>query len=171
MSDELAHTRTRSAARRCARQQASAAHGAPPPVAARQASTSVTALHVMRRACHASSGDRQNPIRSMRRKLNQNFSGYEVYYTACSFLEILKNSCSKLHCQTGFHCVPFLYKIGDVCQRPCTGGWQSDLLAEGGELLVAAQARPHLVMREQVRQRLKPDRGRVSGSYMEREFV
>ena len=26
-------------------------------------------------------------------------SGDEVYYTACSLLVVLKNSCSKLHCQ------------------------------------------------------------------------
>jgi hypothetical protein len=31
------------------------------------------------------------------KELNLRFSGDEVYYTACSFLVILKNSCSELH--------------------------------------------------------------------------
>jgi hypothetical protein len=35
----------------------------------------------------------------MKRESNQNFSGNEVYYTACSLLVISKNSCSKLHCE------------------------------------------------------------------------
>ena len=34
-----------------------------------------------------------------------------MYYTACSLLAILKNSCSKLHCQTGFDFIPLLYEI------------------------------------------------------------
>ena len=38
-------------------------------------------------------------------------AGKAVYYTACSLLVILKNSCSKLHCQKGFYLNPFSYKI------------------------------------------------------------
>ena len=46
----------------------------------------------------------------MKRELNLNFSGNEVYYTAFSLPVILKNSCSKLHCQKGFDLVPFSYQ-------------------------------------------------------------
>ena len=35
-------------------------------------------------------------------------SGNKVYYTACSLLVILKNSCSKLHRQKGFQIIFFL---------------------------------------------------------------
>jgi hypothetical protein len=34
----------------------------------------------------------------MKRELNQNLSGNEIYYTACSLIVTLNNSCSKLHC-------------------------------------------------------------------------
>ena len=37
----------------------------------------------------------------MKRELNYNLSDKEVYYTACSLLVILKNSCSQLHSQRG----------------------------------------------------------------------
>ena len=46
----------------------------------------------------------------MKRDLNYNLSGNEVYYTACSLLVMLKNSCSKRHCQKG-NLNPFSYKI------------------------------------------------------------
>ena len=38
----------------------------------------------------------------MKRGLNENHSGNEVYFTASSSLVISKDSCSKLHCQKGF---------------------------------------------------------------------
>ena len=38
-------------------------------------------------------------------------SGNEVYYTASSLLVILKNSCSKLHCQKFFKLKSFSYQI------------------------------------------------------------
>ena len=41
----------------------------------------------------------------------------KVYYTACSSPVMLKNSCSKLHCQKGFDLIAFSYKY-----RPCSGG-------------------------------------------------
>jgi hypothetical protein len=47
----------------------------------------------------------------MERELNSNLSGNEFYFKACSLLVMLKNSCSKLHCQKGFDLVPFSYKI------------------------------------------------------------
>jgi len=46
----------------------------------------------------------------MKGELDQNLSGNEVYYTACSFLVIFKNSCCKLHCQKGFNLFLFAYK-------------------------------------------------------------
>ena len=46
----------------------------------------------------------------MKRDLNQNLSGNEVYYTACFLLVILNNSYSKPHCQKGFNLNPFSYK-------------------------------------------------------------
>ena len=42
-------------------------------------------------------------------KLNQNFSGNKVDYTACSLLVTLKKSCSRLHCQKGFNLIHFSY--------------------------------------------------------------
>ena len=33
------------------------------------------------------------------KRIKSNLPGNEVYYTACSFLVILKNSCSDLRCQ------------------------------------------------------------------------
>ena len=47
----------------------------------------------------------------MKRKFNQNLSGDEVYYAACSLLVILENLCSKLDCQQGFNSILFSYKI------------------------------------------------------------
>jgi len=47
----------------------------------------------------------------MKMDLNRNLSGNEVYTTACSFLVIMKNLCSKLHCQKAFNLNPFSYKI------------------------------------------------------------
>ena len=45
---------------------------------------------------------RPSPSSCMKRELHQNLSGYQVfYYTACSLLVILHNSCSKLHNQKG----------------------------------------------------------------------
>ena len=38
-------------------------------------------------------------------------TGNEVHCTACSLLVILKNSCSKLHCQKGFDAILFSYQI------------------------------------------------------------
>jgi hypothetical protein len=38
-------------------------------------------------------------------------SGDEVYYTACSLLVVLKNSCGKLHCEKGFNLIPFSFEI------------------------------------------------------------
>ena len=46
----------------------------------------------------------------MKRELNQNLSGNDVYYAACS-LVILRNSLSKLHCQKGFDLIPLSCKI------------------------------------------------------------
>jgi hypothetical protein len=43
----------------------------------------------------------------MKRKFNSNLSCNGVYYAACSWLEISKDSCSKLHCQKGFNLIPF----------------------------------------------------------------
>ena len=41
------------------------------------------------------------------RELNKNLSGNGVYYTACSLLVILSNSCGKLHRQKGFDLILF----------------------------------------------------------------
>ena len=38
-------------------------------------------------------------------------SSYSVYYTACSLLVILKNSCSALHRQKDFNLILLSYKI------------------------------------------------------------
>ena len=46
----------------------------------------------------------------MKRELNQNLSGNEVYYTASSLLATLENSCSKLHHQQRFNVIPCSYK-------------------------------------------------------------
>ena len=47
----------------------------------------------------------------MKREVNQNVSGDEVYYTN-SLISLVKNMlCSRLHCQKGFNLIPFLYKI------------------------------------------------------------
>ena len=46
----------------------------------------------------------------MKRKLNRNLSGNEVYYTASSSLVILNDSCSKLHCRKGFNLILVSYK-------------------------------------------------------------
>jgi hypothetical protein len=48
---------------------------------------------------------------SMKRDLNCNLSRNEVYYTARSSPVILKNSCSRLHCQRDFGLIPFSYII------------------------------------------------------------
>ena len=45
------------------------------------------------------------------KKSNENISCNEVYYTACSLLVILKNSCSKVHCQKGFNLIFYSYEI------------------------------------------------------------
>ena len=54
----------------------------------------------------------QHPIRRpyMKRKLDQNLSGNEVYYTECSLRVILKNSCIQLHCHKGFNLILFSCK-------------------------------------------------------------
>ena len=44
-------------------------------------------------------------------KLDENLSGNEVYYTACSLLVTLKNVCSKLHCQQVLNVIPLSCKI------------------------------------------------------------
>ena len=48
----------------------------------------------------------------MKQELNQDLSGHEVYYTACSLHVILKNSCSKRHCRKGFDLIIFSCKVG-----------------------------------------------------------
>ena len=48
----------------------------------------------------------------MKRELNQNKTGNEVYYTACYLLVLLKNSSGKRHCQRGFNSIPISYQIG-----------------------------------------------------------
>ena len=50
------------------------------------------------------------PHSYMKRKLNLDLSGNEVYYTACFLLVILKYSCSKLHRQKGFYLILFSYE-------------------------------------------------------------
>ena len=47
----------------------------------------------------------------MKRERTQNLFGNEVYYTACSLLVILNNSCSELHCQKVFDLTLFSCKI------------------------------------------------------------
>ena len=47
----------------------------------------------------------------MKRELNLNLSGNEVYYTACSLPVFLKNSCGRLHCQEGFNLITLSYSI------------------------------------------------------------
>ena len=47
----------------------------------------------------------------MKRDLNQNLSGSEVYYTASFSLVVLKNSCSKLDSQKDFNLIVCSYKI------------------------------------------------------------
>ena len=47
----------------------------------------------------------------MKRLLRLNLACNDVYYTACSLLVTLQNSCSKLHCQKGFSLILFSYKI------------------------------------------------------------
>ena len=54
----------------------------------------------------------------MKRESNENLSGNEVYYTACSLLVTLKNSCSKLHCDQGLNSIIFSYKIDRGLERP-----------------------------------------------------
>ena len=55
-----------------------------------------------RGVCHLPAEERQC---YMKRELNQNLSGNKIYYTACSLLVILNNSCSKIHCQKGFNLI------------------------------------------------------------------
>ena len=43
----------------------------------------------------------------MKRELNRNLPGNEVYHTACSLLVIFKNSCRELHCQKSFSLILF----------------------------------------------------------------
>jgi len=45
------------------------------------------------------------------KQIKSKISGNEVYYAACFLLVILKNSCSKLHSQTGFNVILFSYQI------------------------------------------------------------
>ena len=47
-------------------------------------------------------------------KKSQNLSGNEVYYSACSLLVILKNSCSQLHFQKGFHLIFSSHNVGQA---------------------------------------------------------
>ena len=54
----------------------------------------------------------------MKRELNSDLSGNEVYYTACYLLVIFKHSCSKLHCQKGLNLILVSYKTAlDAKQR------------------------------------------------------
>ena len=52
----------------------------------------------------------------IKRELNQNLSGNEVYFTGCCFLVQLQNSCS--NCQTGVTFILFLYQIPSVHDPP-----------------------------------------------------
>jgi len=52
-----------------------------------------------------------SPQSYMKRDLNQNFSGNEVYYTNSLILLVKNMLFSKLHCQKGFNLNPFSYKI------------------------------------------------------------
>jgi hypothetical protein len=57
----------------------------------------------------------------MKRELNQNLSGNEVYYTN-SLISIVKNMLSnKLHRQKGSNVIPFSYQIGEYI-RPANRG-------------------------------------------------
>ena len=51
------------------------------------------------------------PIFDEKRELNQNLSGNEGCYTACSLLVMLKNSCGILHRPKDFDLILFSYKV------------------------------------------------------------
>jgi len=51
---------------------------------------------------------------SYEKGIKSKLSGNEVYNTACCLLVILRNSCSKLHCQTGFNLEAFSNKVGTL---------------------------------------------------------
>ena len=55
----------------------------------------------------------------MKRGLNQNLSGNEVYYTAGSSLVLLKNSCSEFHCHTDFNLIFFSHKLALQPETSC----------------------------------------------------
>ena len=57
----------------------------------------------------------------MKRELDSNLSGNEVYYTASSLPVISENSCGKLHCQKGFDWILFACEIkgGPMPRDPC----------------------------------------------------
>ena len=64
---------------------------------------------------------RHVPSFHMKRELNQNLSGNEVYYTN-SLISIVKNMLSnKLHRQKGSNVIPFSYQIGEYI-RPANRG-------------------------------------------------
>ena len=50
----------------------------------------------------------------MRRGLDRNTSGNEVYYIACSLLVTLKTWSSKLHCPRGFNLNSFSYQVRET---------------------------------------------------------
>ena len=60
--------------------------------------------------------------------LNQNLSGYEVNYAACSFPEIFKNSWSKLDWQEGFNLIAFSYQVHRQ-SRARQGEWAAGIEA------------------------------------------
>ena len=63
----------------------------------------------------------------IKRGIYENFSGYEAYYTACSLLEVLKNSFSKLHCQKCFNLGRFTYRIRSrPSSNPARMKWSAD---------------------------------------------
>ena len=68
----------------------------------------------------------------MKRDINKNLPGNEVYYTNALILLIKIMMCSKLHCQKGFRLKPFFYKIEDnghsVCRR--------DVLADSSQVVM-----------------------------------
>ena len=71
------------------------------------------------------------PRSYMKRGLNQNLSGNQVYYTARPLLVISKNSCSKLHCRKGFNLILFSCGITSVTRT--AAGWSSQRwLSPGG---------------------------------------
>jgi hypothetical protein len=70
----------------------------------------------------------------MNREFDQNISCNEGYYTACYLLVMFKNSCSKLHCQTGFNLVLFSYRIAEGWGRAGSAGPEH----QGGSLDVRA---------------------------------